>query len=117
VLLTRQRRFLQPESGVPFGERSGDLPTVAEILSQAEAAWLSSPALVAVTWGPAHLLVIQNETSCRLVGRRDLGQPMHIAFPGTRPTPLANLDRTLATGQTTEVRHAAGGFLMSPVRS
>jgi serine phosphatase RsbU (regulator of sigma subunit) len=96
--------------GVPSRAGDSDLPSLAEILAAAEQSWVSSPALIAVTWGPTHLLVFQNDTSCRLVGRRELGQPMHVAFPELGPAPPANLDRTLATGETTEVRHASGGL-------
>lgn len=96
--------------GVPSRAGDSEFPALAEILAKAEQSWVSSPALIAVTWGPTHLLVFQNDTSCRLVGRRQLGQPMHIAFPELGPTPPANLDRTLATGETTEVRHSSGGL-------
>ena len=41
---------------------------LARLLGPARTAWDTSPALVAVTWGPAHRLVYQNATSTRLVG-------------------------------------------------
>jgi Stage II sporulation protein E (SpoIIE)/GAF domain len=101
---------MENAADVPSNVGVGDIPALTEILSHAETAWVSSPALVAVTWGPSHVLVFQNDVSCRLVGRRELGVPMHVAFPELGPGPPANLDRTLASGETTEVRHAAGGL-------
>ena len=61
-------------------------------------AWDTSPALVAVTRGPAHVLVYQNATSVRLFGPGAIGEPLADAFPDLRGRALSALDEVVATG-------------------
>jgi hypothetical protein len=89
--------------------------------------WDSSPALVAVTLGPEHILAYQNAASSRLFGARPLGMPMKIAFPDMRDGGAEPLDRALATGSTVEtpphpvaIRDQQGGevvlsYVVTPV--
>jgi hypothetical protein len=66
------------------------------------AAWDSSPALVAVTVGPEHILVFQNRASRALFGARELGAPLREAFPEMRPDEFEAMDRVLHEGTTAQ---------------
>jgi GAF domain-containing protein len=90
-------------AGIPAAQLVGDADQLARLLGPARIAWDTSPALVAVTWGPAHHLVYQNATSSKLVGARVLGVPMVEAFPELGSRRFELLDEVLRTGVAVEI--------------
>ena len=110
-----------PPPSPPEGTTAGkvDAEHIETLLGPLRAAWDSSPALVAVTFGPRHVLVYQNGTSTRLVGRRPLGRPMTESFPELPESAMAVPDEVLRSGvaavmprQPVGVRSAAGNDLV-----
>jgi serine phosphatase RsbU (regulator of sigma subunit) len=91
---------VQIPPALPVGD---DADRLVRLLGPARIAWDTSPALVAVTWGPAHHLVYQNATSARLVGARVLGVPMIEAFPELGGRRFEMLDEVLRTGVPVEI--------------
>jgi hypothetical protein len=86
---------------VPVVENPGgaDADLLADLTPrQLLSAWESSPALVAVTIGPEHLLAFQNAASRSLFGARELGQPLCKAFPEVRTDSLEAVERVLRDG-------------------
>jgi serine phosphatase RsbU (regulator of sigma subunit) len=66
-------------------------------------AWDSSPALVAVTIGPDHVLVYQNDASQAMFGVRQLGVPLRDAFPEVTDAGVQPLTQVLESGDLVEV--------------
>ena len=83
------------------GGSAGSEPTgdFAGTLGPLRMAWDSSPALVSVVRGHDHRLVYQNEASVRHFGQRQLGIPLHDAFPELPDRSTTILDGVLATGE------------------
>jgi serine phosphatase RsbU (regulator of sigma subunit) len=81
------------------------VPPLPEILKAAGRAWETSPAMITVTWGPDHVLAYQNATSARVLGTRELGLPLDVAFPELGRGSLSSLDRVLQTGEVLDMRH------------
>jgi GAF domain-containing protein len=89
---------------IPPARQVGDDPDqLARLLGPMLIACESSPALVAVTWGPEHVLVYQNSVSARLVGARRTGVPFVTAFPELGGNPVGMLDKVLTTGEPVEL--------------
>lgn len=92
-------------------------------------AWDSSPALIAVTLGPEHVLVYQNRASVEMFGTREYGHPLRDTFAEVNPEVLIPMDQALAGGAVLEmserivgVRDRAGlevvlRYVLAPFRS
>ena len=61
--------------------------------------------MITVTWGSDHALAYQNATSVRVLGARELGLPLDVAFAELGQGSLSALDRVLQTGEVLEMRH------------
>ena len=61
--------------------------------------------MITVTWGSDHALAYQNATSARVLGARELGLPLDVAFAELGQGSLSALDRVLQTGEVLEMRH------------
>jgi hypothetical protein len=116
-------------------DEPGDLPAIGVVPDELarlpvgawRAAWDSSPALIAVTWGAEHALVYQNAASRRLFGDRPAGVPMGVAFPEMSDGGSEPLDHVLSTGATVQtpphpvgIRDLQGGevvlsYVVTPV--
>ena len=93
------------------------------------AAWDTSPAAVAVVWGPDHRLIYQDGASRATFGNKQYGVPLAEAFSGSNRDSLATLDDVLCTGQTIDVlapsvsvRHLLGNqvtmhYVLAPLGS
>jgi hypothetical protein len=99
-------------------EESAQLPGVLYDAEPAalQQAWDSSPAIIAVTLGPDHLLAYQNRAAEAMFGARTPGQPLLLAFPEIGPDGVQPLDAVRSTGVTLTVgrrvvgvRDRAGG--------
>ena len=81
------------------------MPPLPELLGAAGQAWDTSPAMITVTWSPDHVLAYQNATSARVLGARELGLPLDVAFAELGQGSLSALDHVLQTGELLEMRH------------
>ena len=61
--------------------------------------------MITVTCGADHVLAYQNATSARVLGARELGLALDVAFPELGEGSLSALDRVLETGEVLEMRH------------
>ena len=66
-------------------------------------AWDTSPAAVAVVWGPEHRLIYQNRASRATFGGKQYGVPLNEAFAGANHDFIATLDDVLRRGQAIDV--------------
>jgi hypothetical protein len=90
------------------GSRYGPLvtvPSLPELLGATGRAWDTSPAMITVTWGVDHVLAYQNATCARVLGAREIGLPLDVAFAELGQGSLSALDRVLQTGEVLEMRH------------
>ncbi|MDQ1614067.1 MAG: hypothetical protein QOJ60_6 [Actinomycetota bacterium] len=93
-----QERDVSPAG--PAGTRPE--PDLSALLGALRIACETSPALVAVSWGPENLLVYQNAASVRLVGPRPLGVPLGRAVPELGDRAFPELDEVRRTGRVFE---------------
>ena len=61
--------------------------------------------MITVTWGVDHVLAYQNATCARVLGAREIGLPLDVAFAELGQGSLSALDRVLQTGEVLEMRH------------
>jgi len=91
-------------AGSRYGPRV-TVPPLPELLGAAGRAWDTSPAMITVTWGVDHVLAYQNATCARVLGAREIGLPLDVAFAELGQGSLSALDRVLQTGEVLEMRH------------
>ena len=98
----RARMGPQPQPGRDGGgQPPPDLACLTSPLILA--AFDTSPAAVAVVWGPDHRLIYQNRASRSTFGSKQYGVPLATAFPGSDHDFVEVLDEVLRGGQAIDV--------------